>query len=895
MSVKSINSVENNRQKRLGVNQQNNKPNSMSNPQFTGSFNPVVTVTDAIARGGFAAEFIAQDGIGMVAPRIWEGMNRGRPRDEETGEKTGPYNWAFARREGIREILSGPSAFIIPAAIMAVIKKYSGKANDVSINMINTMSENFAKIANDNKDAIKAISDVKDAQQTKNVKFNFYKQMFGETLSASLDNAIQGKELDEVSAKMANKLIDIEQAKSKGFFKHFIGKATPGKKEDLTGELVQEFMDLRKKHVAPTANRGDEMSVVGIAREVATIFSRPLNFSKMTCANEIKKPNFEVKIDEEVCKYYAIAVLKDLKVKPSPAWMQRRLMASGVRAISNVVDVTNYVMLEYGQPLHSFDLDKLNNYLEVRRAKEGEKITTLDSEERELNTNSVLIATKEEGVALAGVMGGENSEIDDNTVNIALEAAFFPPVTTRRSAKSVGLRTEANARFERGVDIETVKPALLRAIQLLIELCDAKFEGISEVGNNELPEQLITLRYAQIKRYLGIEIPEDTCVQILESLGFKLCGKNQLAARFSVPGFRAVDVTREIDLIEEVARIYGYDKIEPTLPDKTVAAEIKHEDKVIKRLSNLLLGKGFYEAMTSSLIGKPLYNWAGIDYIPEKSVEVQYSQSEDYTMLRQSMIPSLLNIVKYNFDNGSKNLWFYENGKTYTIEEAATEKTTGVKEKRILCGVVTGKLNTSKWQSDAEVDFYTVKGVIENIFEELKLTQRVVYSACENVKYLHPKRSANAVVLGKNKAPVAIFGQLHPVIKDKLKFNQDIFLFEIDLDALLENVNSNAVLCKELPVYPSVTRDIAFVVKSDVTCQDLSKSIKKLTSPNLFKGADIFDVYQGEHVEAGHKSVAFHVYFQDKNATLTDEIVEAEVLKLKEGLKKYYPSVSFRE
>jgi len=664
------------------------------------------------------------------------------------------------------------------------------------------------------------------------------------------------------------------------------------------GADVKDVLNLAEDtvlHVAPTANRGDEMSVVGIAREVATIFSRPLNFSKMTCANEIKKPNFEVKIDEEVCKYYAIAVLKDLKVKPSPAWMQRRLMASGVRAISNVVDVTNYVMLEYGQPLHSFDLDKLNNYLEVRRAKEGEKITTLDSEERELNTNSVLIATKEEGVALAGVMGGENSEIDDNTVNIALEAAFFPPVTTRRSAKSVGLRTEANARFERGVDIETVKPALLRAIQLLIELCDAKFEGISEVGNNELPEQLITLRYAQIKRYLGIEIPEDTCVQILESLGFKLCGKNQLAARFSVPGFRAVDVTREIDLIEEVARIYGYDKIEPTLPDKTVAAEIKHEDKVIKRLSNLLLGKGFYEAMTSSLIGKPLYNWAGIDYIPEKSVEVQYSQSEDYTMLRQSMIPSLLNIVKYNFDNGSKNLWFYENGKTYTIEEAATEKTTGVKEKRILCGVVTGKLNTSKWQSDAEVDFYTVKGVIENIFEELKLTQRVVYSACENVKYLHPKRSANAVVLGKNKAPVAIFGQLHPVIKDKLKFNQDIFLFEIDLDALLENVNSNAVLCKELPVYPSVTRDIAFVVKSDVTCQDLSKSIKKLTSPNLFKGADIFDVYQGEHVEAGHKSVAFHVYFQDKNATLTDEIVEAEVLKLKEGLKKYYPSVSFRE
>lgn len=666
----------------------------------------------------------------------------------------------------------------------------------------------------------------------------------------------------------------------------------------ILGSDVKDVLNLAEDtvlHVAPTANRGDEMSVVGIAREVATIFSRPLNFSKMTCANEIKKPNFEVKIDGEICKYYAIGILKDLKVKPSPNWMQRRLLASGVRAISNVVDITNYVMLEYGQPLHSFDLDKLNGYLEVRRAKENEKITTLDGEERELNTNSVLIATKEEGVALAGIMGGANSEIDDNTKNIALEAAFFPSATTRRSSKSVGLRTEANARFERGIDIETVKPALLRAIQLLVELCDAKFEGIAQTGNDELPEQLITLRYAQIKRYLGIEIPENTCIQILESLGFKLCGKNQLAARFSVPGFRAVDVTREIDLIEEVARIYGYDKIEPTLPDKTVAAEIKTEDKIIKKLSNLLLGKGFFEAMTSSLIGKGLYNWAGIDYIPEKSVEVQYSQSEDYTMLRQSMIPSLLQTIKYNFDNGSKNLWFYENGKTYTIEEQATEKTTGVKEKRILCGFMTGKLNTSKWQNEPEVDFYTLKGVIENIFEELKLTQRVVYSACENVKYLHPKRSANAVVLGKNKAPVAIFGQLHPVIKDKLKFNQDVFLFEIDLDALLENVNNNAILCKELPVYPSVTRDIAFVVKSDVSYQELAKSIKKLISPNLFKGADIFDIYQGEHVEEGYKSVAFHIYLQDKNATLTDDIVDTEISKLKEGLKKYYSSVSFRE
>lgn len=664
------------------------------------------------------------------------------------------------------------------------------------------------------------------------------------------------------------------------------------------GMDVKDVLNLSEDtvlHVAPTANRGDEMSIVGVAREVATIFSREFKFSPMSCANEVKAPNFDVKIDEKVCKYYSLAVLKDLKIAPSPAWMQRRLIASGVRAISNIVDVTNYVMLEYGQPLHSFDLDKLNGYLEVRTAKEGEKITTLDGEERTLNSNSVLISTKEGGVALAGVMGGENSEIDDNTKNIALESAFFPPASTRRCAKSVGLRTEANARFERGVDMEMVKPALYRAIQLLIELCDAKFEGIAEAGSNKLPEQLITLRYAQIKRYLGIEIPEETCISILESLGFKLCGSNQLAARFSVPGFRAVDVTREIDLIEEIARIYGYDKIEPSLPDKTIASEVKKEDLTIKKLSNLLLGKGFYEAMTSSLIGKPLYEWAGIGFDEAKNVEVCYSQSEDFCMLRQSVIPSLLNIIKYNFDNGSKNLRFFELAKTYTVEAPATEKSTGVKEKRILCGLITGEANTSKWQTTENVDFYTLKGVIENIFEELKLTQRVVYTPCEDANYLHPKRSAYASVLGKSKAPVAKFGQLHPIIKDRLKFNQEVYLFEIDLDALLENVNYNAVLVKELPVYPEVTRDIAFIVKNDVAYQELAKSIKKLVSPNLFNGADIFDVYQGEHIDEGYKSVAFHIYLQDKTATLTDQIVDTEINKIKDGLKKYYSSVSFRE
>lgn len=277
MSVKSINSVENNRQKRLGANQQNARQ-TQAYPQFTGGFNPVVTVTDAIARGGFAAEFIAQDGIGMVAPRIWEGLNRGRPIDEETGEKTGPYNWAFARREGIREVLSGPSAFLIPAAIMAGIKKYSGRANNVSINMINTLSENFAKVAENNKDAIKAVTDFRNPEQVKDIKLSFYKQMFGETLKSSLENKLTPDELDAKSTAMAEKLIEIENAKSKGFFKHLVGKSTPGMKEDLTGELVNDFMSLKKKHLEATVNEASAQINVKWQKEaVKTPFSKLLN------------------------------------------------------------------------------------------------------------------------------------------------------------------------------------------------------------------------------------------------------------------------------------------------------------------------------------------------------------------------------------------------------------------------------------------------------------------------------------------------------------------------------------------------------------------------------------------------------------------------------------------
>ena len=376
------------------------------------------------------------------------------------------------------------------------------------------------------------------------------------------------------------------------------------------GKDVKDVLGFEKDtviDVAPTANRGDQMSVIGVARELSSLFNTPLKFNPVECTKDLTTDKFKVEIkDKDVCKYYSIALLKNIKIKSSPDWMQKRLIASGVRAFNNVVDITNYVMLEYGCPLHAFDADKLDGYLCVRRAEEGEKLVTLDEVERTLTTDSVLIATKDKGVCLGGVFGGANSEIDDNTTSLALEAAYFTPATNRKSARSAGYRSEASARFERGIDIEAVKPALMRAMQLLVEYADAEVVGVVEDGENKLEPLEITLRYPQIKRILGCEIASDRCDNILENLGFKKLGGNAAAAKFLVPSFRAYDVTREIDLIEEIARINGYDKISPTLPAKAQTPTITLEEKVIKRIHELLLSAGLNEIQTSSLIGKPM-------------------------------------------------------------------------------------------------------------------------------------------------------------------------------------------------------------------------------------------------------------------------------------------------
>jgi len=647
--------------------------------------------------------------------------------------------------------------------------------------------------------------------------------------------------------------------------------------------------------VAPTANRGDQMSVIGIARELCAIFNKELKFSPLVSTTDLSTDDFKVEIiDEDVCKYYSLGVLKNITIKQSPSWMQKRLISSGIRSISNVVDITNYVLLEYGIPLHAFDLSKLDGYLCVRRAKEGEKIVTLDGVERNLNNDSVLIATKDKGVCLAGVFGGENSEIDDNTTEIALEAAYFVPSSNRKSSRSVGYRSDACARFERGVDIEAVKPALMRAMQLLAELADAKVVAIVEDGENEIEKTQITLRFAQIKRILGCEIEGDKCVSILEKLGFTVLGKNENAAKFEVPSFRANDVTREIDLIEEISRINGFDKISPTLPSKNQSPIITVEEQALKKINSTLLASGLNEIITTSLIGEPLLKQFSLSYDEEKAVKVENAQSEEYTMLRQTLIANVLNCMKYNYDNGQKSFWAYEIGKAYFKNAPADHKNSGVDEIKMLSGIITGDIENSKWQAGNKIDFYTLKGIFENLFNELGIQNRIQFKVCEGVNTLHPYRSAKIVMLGKNLLELGYFGQLHPILKDKMKLNQDAFLFEINLDEIIKAINTSTVRYKKLPQFPEVQRDLAFVVPDAVSFDELQKIVKKSVQQNLFKGCEVFDIYKGENIEQGFKSVAFRVKMQDEQATLTDEIVDAQMKSVRAGLEKAFEGITLR-
>ena len=449
--------------------------------------------------------------------------------------------------------------------------------------------------------------------------------------------------------------------------------------------------------------------------------------------------------------------------------------------------------------------------------------------------------------------------------------------------------------------MQAVKPALFRAVELLEKYADAEFTGSAEKGVNELEPIDITLRYAQLKRLLGCEIESEKCLTILEKLGFEILGKNEAACKVRVPSFRAGDVTRECDLIEEIARINGYDKITPTLPNKSNPAEISLAERVLSKVHNIMQGCGLNEMQTSSLIGEGLLKQFNMTFDKENAVYVENPASEDFAMLRQTLSASLLNCMKYNYDNGQKDFWGYEIGRTYIKVAEADEKNTGVKETQTLAGVITGNVQNSLWQNTGEVDFYTVKGIVDKVLEEFGLTRRIKFSLladsplAESHKGLHPYKTAVLMLLGKKPEVIGYYGEIHPELRGKLKLNQNAFLFKLDLDMLISAVNESVTRYKKLPQFPEVQRDLAVIVPKTTTWDELEKAVKKGIDNKIFNGVRVFDVYEGEHVAEGFKSVAFRVNMQDANSTLTDEIIETQMANLRSVLKKNITELSFRE
>ena len=378
-------------------------------------------------------------------------------------------------------------------------------------------------------------------------------------------------------------------------------------------------------------------------------------------------------------------------------------------------------------------------------------------------------------------------------------------------------------------------------------------------------------------------------------------GKNEIACKVKVPSFRADDVTRESDLIEEIARINGYDKITPTLPNRSGVAEVSLAERVINRIRTLMMGLGLNEMQTSSLIGEPLLKQFNIPYDKENAIYVENPASEDYAMLRQSLIPSLLSCMKYNYDNGQKDFWGYEIGRSYVKIAESEEKNSGVKETQVLAGILTGNIQNSLWQNTGEVDFYTVKGVVDKILEEFGLARRIKFALladsplADSHKCMHPYRAAVLTMLGKKPEIIGYYGEIHPELKSKLKLNQNAFVFKLDLDMLISGVNESVVRYKKLPQFPEVQRDLAVIVPQKTTWDELEKVVKKGVANNIFNGCEVFDVYEGEHVQEGFKSVAFRIKMQDANSTMTDEIIETQMANVRAVLKKSILDLSFRE
>ena len=648
--------------------------------------------------------------------------------------------------------------------------------------------------------------------------------------------------------------------------------------EQELGSDVVELLGLNDYilDLSITPNRADALSMRGLTYELRALYNNKVDFKDVEKEENYEATSLQVVIESDSCRNYVGQVVKNVEVKDSPLWLQTRLMNSGIRPINNIVDITNYVLLEFGQPMHAFDKDLVGDKIVVRDAKEGEVLETLDGEERKLQTTDLVITDGTRAIALGGVMGGKNTEVSEETKNIILESAYFNPTSVRRTSAAHGLRSDSSARFEKGIDPNMQKAALARAVELILELCpNAVVESSVGVVKKE-EEKVVEISTSYINNYLGITLSTEEIVAILEGLSFtvEVTGENLVV---KVPT-RRPDISIKQDLVEEVIRIYGYDNLASTLPkfSKTTKGGLTYSQRMVRDLRGLYASLGFNDTINYSLVSEE----ESTQYTLENhhKVRLLMPMTETHSTLRQSLVPGLLNTVQYNVARKQKDLKLLEIGRVFF---GSGDDNIQPKETLYLSAALTGEERATKWLKESStLDFFAAKGYLEVVFERLGLEEKVTYKK-STLEGMHPGRFAE-VHLGEKR--IGFIGEVHPQVADKLGLNTT-YVFEINLD---EVISESKVKPKyeEVTKYPEITRDIAMLVDVKDEYQNIYNVIESVNS-KLITNVELFDLYAGAELLAGKKSLALTITYSDKQKTLTDEEVTAVHEKVLAALTAY--------
>lgn len=620
-----------------------------------------------------------------------------------------------------------------------------------------------------------------------------------------------------------------------------------------------------------TPNRSDCLSMLGVAYETSALLERPLRLPETQVQEDASQASDAIRVSisaADGCTHYAARYIRNVTIQPSPLWLQNRLLAAGVRPINNIVDVTNFVMLEYGQPLHAFDADQLNEgTIDVRYAREGETLVTLDGQERKLEPHMLLITDGTKPVGLAGVMGGENSEVTERTVNILLESAHFGGSVVRRTSRQLGLRSEASLRFEKEANPEAVIPALNRAAELIRQLANGTVSaGIVEAVAQRHERPVVTLTLERTNSLLGTALQAHDVKAILDRLGLESEQSGDVF-HVTVPGRRG-DITRDVDLIEEVARIYGYNHIPTTaIEGVTTPGHLTKAQRIRRAIRHLLTDNGLHETVTYSFTHPEeakLFPAIAADAVP---VKLLMPMSEERSVLRTSLLPSMLDVAAYNRNRKSDNIQIFELGSLYmTPQETLTEIP---QVEPVLGLLLAGARRAPQWNIAAEaVDFYDVKGIVDSLAAHFGLEGQIRYEA-NRPQGLHPGRAATMYLQADGEEHrLGIIGQLHPEVQ-RAKDLGDTYVAEIHLKPLIEAASADIVY-KTLPRFPAVDRDIAVVVDRGTAVGELVQTAKDAAGEWL-ESVRVFDVYTGDRIAADKKSVAISITYRHSERTFTDE------------------------